>query len=244
MCYKVSKPDSEKANRILKKVTVTESEFPDFTGAALVSGFERPDLPVILQKNQKYIPVQATWGLLPFWAANKADAQKIAIGNLNARSETIFEKASFKNAILHGRCIVLTNGFYENQTIGKNKQPYFIYPAEGDILFLAGIIEYHPDHSFKPSVSIITCEGNNLMKNIHNSAQRMPVILNPDRMIEWLHPDIKENDIQNYLTPCPDEFINAHMVNPRINSLHYAESGTSVCDVWHPQMTDLFGNPA
>jgi len=53
--------------------------------------------------------VKFHWGLVPFWAKD------ISIGNrmINARSESIAEKPSFRNAFKKRRCLILADGFYE-----------------------------------------------------------------------------------------------------------------------------------
>ena len=49
------------------------------------------------------------WGLIPFWAKDP----KIGNRMINARSETIAEKPSFRGAFKYKRCLVLADGFYE-----------------------------------------------------------------------------------------------------------------------------------
>jgi len=62
------------------------------------------------------------WGLIPPWAKD------ISIGNkmINARAETITEKASFRNLLFSKRCLVPADGFYEWQQ-NESKQPFRIF---------------------------------------------------------------------------------------------------------------------
>ena len=68
------------------------------------------------------------WGLIPSWAKDP----KIGYRTINARAETITEKASFKTAYKRQRCILPADGFFEWQKLeGGNvkghKEPFFIY---------------------------------------------------------------------------------------------------------------------
>lgn len=65
------------------------------------------------------------WGLIPSWAKDMSMAARM----INARSETAFEKPSFRNALRRRRCIVPASGFYEWQARSDGKQPYYIRRA-------------------------------------------------------------------------------------------------------------------
>ena len=53
------------------------------------------------------------WGLIPMWTKSLEDAKKIRTQTLNARSETVFEKPSFRASISKKRCLIPACGFYE-----------------------------------------------------------------------------------------------------------------------------------
>jgi len=113
------------------------------------------------------------WGLIPFWAKDKA------IGNrmINAKAETIEEKASFRTPFKKRRCLVLSDGFYEWKKINsKEKIPYRIKMADDSLFCMAGLWEGWKNEESETiySFAIITTEPNGLMQEIHN---RMPVIL-------------------------------------------------------------------
>lgn len=78
------------------------------------------------------------WGLVPSWSKDpKAGAPLI-----NARSESVREKPSFRSAFKARRCLVPASGFYEWQTIGAGKQPYHITMADGQPFAIAGLWEH------------------------------------------------------------------------------------------------------
>ena len=77
------------------------------------------------------------WGLVPSWAKEKAIGARM----INARSETLAEKPSFRNAFRRRRCLVLADGYYEWQRSGAAKQPYFIAFDDGQPFGMAGLWE-------------------------------------------------------------------------------------------------------
>lgn len=121
------------------------------------------------------------WGLVPSWAKDPG------IGNqlINARSETVTEKPSFRTAFKRRRCLVPASGFYEWQRQEKRKQPYYITLREGNPFAIAGLWEHWEggDGSVLETCTLLTTEANELVEPLHN---RMPVILHPDDYGAWL----------------------------------------------------------
>ncbi|MCA9280477.1 MAG: SOS response-associated peptidase [Phycisphaeraceae bacterium] len=158
--------------------------------------------------------VPARWGLIPSWAKDPA------IGNrmINARAETAAEKPAFRSAMKKRRCVIPASGFYEWQRIerSKAKQPWFIQSADSPIVALAGLWELW-EKSDEPieSFTILTTTPNMLMTALHD---RMPAILDPDDISEWLAPDTSPEQIDDLLTPAPDGTLGAHRVSTRVNS--------------------------
>ena len=119
MCFTISF-EGKAINAIKMHLTINpelemRGEFND--KYYLVSGFSHPKLPVI-----KHDAVEISeWGLIPSFAADKEKADKLAKMTLNARSDTIHEKPSFRNSITKNRCILPLDGFYEWQHNGKLK---------------------------------------------------------------------------------------------------------------------------
>jgi putative SOS response-associated peptidase YedK len=153
------------------------------------------------------------WGLIPFWAKDPAIGNKL----INAKGETIDEKASFKNPFKRKRCLVLSDGFYEWKRISqKEKIPYRIVMKEKDLFCMAGLWDSwkSPDGEMINSFTIITTSPNELMKNIHT---RMPVILSPENEKEWLTND-DPDFLKSILTPYPFEKMDAFPVSRLVNS--------------------------
>ncbi|MDQ0719719.1 putative SOS response-associated peptidase YedK [Paenibacillus sp. W4I10] len=132
------------------------------------------------------------WGLVPVWAKD----DKIGNKMINARAETLTEKASFKRLISSKRCIIPTNGFYEWKKEGSEKRPMRILMKDDRLFSLAGLYDTwtDPDGNKLSTCTIITTEPNSLMEDIHN---RMPVILRPEDEAAWLGRD--NDDVQSLL---------------------------------------------
>lgn len=134
------------------------------------------------------------WGLVPFWAKDTTIGYKM----INARSETIATKPSFREAFKKRRCLILADGFYEWKGKKGDKQPMFItLPDESPFAF-AGLWEiWHdkqsPDSDYR-SCTIITRDAEGAVKDLHH---RMPVILHPDGYESWLDPDNSDRDSLN-----------------------------------------------
>src|SRR5262245_30482692 len=77
------------------------------------------------------------WGLVPSWADDPAIGYRM----INARSETVSEKPSFRAAFKHRRCLVLADGFFEWQPRGGKKQPWLFRLKEGEPFAFAGLWE-------------------------------------------------------------------------------------------------------
>ena len=171
------------------------------------------NIPVVLDKNTRDVEM-LRWGLIPFWAKD----EKIGYRMINARSETIQEKPSFRNAFKQRRCLILADGFYEWQKqSGKSpKVPFFFQLADGAPFAFAGIWESwspSPKDTIR-SCSIITTEPNDLVAMAHN---RMPVMLDEGLMWEWL-ADKPADDLQAMLAPYPAEKMRAHPVGLAVNN--------------------------
>jgi putative SOS response-associated peptidase YedK len=155
------------------------------------------------------------WGLIPSWAKDG----KIGNRLINARSETVAEKPSFRTAYRRRRCLILADGFYEWQkNSDKSKTPVYIQLKSQNPFAFAGLWEewFSPHGDRVLSCTIITTMPNQLMAPIHN---RMPVILPPESYNRWLIPDEQPVKVlQPLLKPFPSEFMTAYPVSTYVNN--------------------------
>ena len=175
MCYRT------KLNATFRDIErAFDARFVDpeaYTPMEEINAFEFRKTPVIINESKGEIEM-FNWGLIPFWA--KDDSIKKM--TLNAKIETATEKPAFKNAV-ENRCLTIANGYYEWQWLdpkGKQKQKYLIQPKDQEIFAFAGIYSTWKNSKTDEvvnSYSILTTEANELMSEIHNNKQRMPVVL-------------------------------------------------------------------
>ncbi len=161
------------------------------------------------------------WGLIPFWAKTREDADRIRTGTINARSETVFEKPSFRTAIQSRRCLVPSTGFFEWRTFKSKKYPYFITLTTADVFSIAGIWDSWTDTSsgeIQQTFSILTVTANPLMAKIHNEKKRMPVLLPSENEKRWLDESLTKDEILAMCAPFDEKKMKAHTVSRLITS--------------------------
>lgn len=174
------------------------------------NGAPTQQLAVITGENPRQLSY-FRWGLIPPWAKD------ISIGNkmINARAETIAEKASFRKPLLSQRCLVPADGFYEwKQDAGK--QAYRIFVKTQKIFAMAGLWERwkSPEGSVVDSFTIITAQANSFMQPIH---ERMPVILHPEDEKTWIVSH-DQKIVLELLKPFPSGEMEAYPVSKLVNS--------------------------
>lgn len=154
------------------------------------------------------------WGLVPFWAKD----EKVGYNLINARIESLMEKASFKNLISSKRCIVPMDGFYEWKTSGKEKQPFRIFTKDQEIFSVAGLFDSwsKPDGSLLHSFTIITLPANEFMQEVHD---RMPAILTTAAEKEWLQSELGANDMLSLLTPYDSQQMDKYPIHPKVGNV-------------------------
>ena len=183
MCF--HSQQNKSPQEIAKRFNIEEDDIPqNVTG--IYNGFEFPKTPVITSQEPKQVQLYS-WGLIPHWANDKS----IRKNTLNAKIETLSQRPSFKD-VVNNRCLILSDGFYEWQwrdSKGKNKQKYLITVPNENLFSFAGIWSEWTDPETgisQKSYSIITTEANSVMAEIHNTKQRMPVILPKSLEQDWL----------------------------------------------------------
>ncbi len=154
-----------------------------------------------------------TWGLIPHWSKDGINVGKL----INARSEGIAGKPSFRLPIRNRRCLVLADSFYEWRREGNMKVPYRITSRDGKFFLLAGVWDSWSKESYTiKSFSIITTAPNLEMKQIHN---RMPVIFPEKEQQQLWLSDLSLANILEILTTPPDNILRIYRISEKVNSV-------------------------
>src|SRR6266498_332614 len=182
------------------------------------------DVPVIVRNEDRNEIKPMHWGLVQSWAQDPSVGQRM----INARSETLLEKPSFKNLVASRRCLVPADGFYEWRREGNRKVPMWIHLKSRVPFAFAGLWDYWRDlvgDKELYSFTIITTEANALLRPIHN---RMPVIYDKEMGRQWLEESFGDQPmiLAAVLRPWPSELMEAHDVSTLVNS---PENDTAEC---------------
>jgi len=212
------------------KETLTEPLQPDFNVAptkqvyAVVERARSEDDEEPAQRQLRTL----RWGLVPFWAKDPA------IGNrmINARMETVTEKPAFRRAFAKRRCLLPADGYFEwypteqKTKAGKPlKQPFYIHPADGSVMAMAGLYEIWRDPTrddddperFRWTCTVLTTTAEDAVGQIHD---RMPLLVEPDRYAAWLDPLSTDPDhLRSLLVPAAPGRLEAYPVSTEVNNV-------------------------
>lgn len=166
------------------------------------------------------------WGLVPVWARPGQFKSPL----INARSETVHEKPSFRNLIKHQRLLLPVTGFYEWRRDKSNKTPFYIYPTDEQPMLLAGVFQVSrkrtdatdrrdPIEAETATVettdfALLTTAANDEMARVHD---RMPVIISPDKAGAWLLDDDRDN-LDELMQPAGNDYLSFRQVSPYVNN--------------------------
>jgi putative SOS response-associated peptidase YedK len=172
-----------------------------------------------------------TWGLVPFWAKDPAIGNKM----INARMETVHEKPAYRQAFKSRRCLLPADGYFEwypteqRTKAGKPvKQPFFIHPADGSVMAMAGLYEIWRDPTrdeddpqrFKWTCTVLTTTAEDAVGHIHD---RMPLLVERERWGEWLDPagsaGASGEDLRRLLVPAAPGRLEAYPVSTAVNNV-------------------------
>jgi putative SOS response-associated peptidase YedK len=168
------------------------------------------------------------WGLIPAWVKDPKGFSLI----LQARSDSVVDKPSFKNAMRRRRCLVPADGFYEWNEAFTPRRPYAVLPRAGGPVAFAGLWEtwMGPNGEELETAAIVTTRANRSLGEIH---ERMPVVVPPDAFNLWL--DCGSVDVETAMTlvtPAPDAALEAYEVSTAVNRT--ANDNPKLVERWSP----------
>jgi putative SOS response-associated peptidase YedK len=171
------------------------------------------------------------WGLVPSWAADRSVAGKL----INARSEGIATRPSFRQALSRRRCVLPADAFYEwrirPEAPRGPRQPHLIRRRDGGVLSFAGLWETWRDPAAPGdppwrTATIVTTAANDALAPIH---ARMPVVLSDDALRTWLDPTVVDPAVLTAaLVPAPSAGWVTWPVSTQVNAV--ANDGPELVD--------------
>jgi len=189
-------------------------EFRDTVGILNKQYNIAPTLSIAIYTNTK-VYTYAHFGLIPSWAKNRSSMQ------INARSETVYEKSSFKEAYKQRRCLIPLNGYFEwkKDALSKKSKAHFILSTSGDYFIFAGIYESWYDNERRETIltcALLTTEPNEKIATLHD---RMPVILELNQWELWLDYRSNYSELNSLFVPLSSKKITYFPVSDLVNSV-------------------------
>lgn len=153
------------------------------------------------------------WGLIPAWSTDPAIGSRM----INARSETVHSKPSFRSLFASRRCWILADGFYEWKKAGKGpSHPYHFRLPDFRPFAFAGLWDrWARGDDELVTCTILTTTPHDVVAPVHD---RMPVILPEDARDRWLDPDAGADELRALLRPYPGE-LDAFPVSRLVNKV-------------------------
>jgi putative SOS response-associated peptidase YedK len=143
--------------------------------------------PVILQRGGETVLSMMGWGLVSQGAKDSHSVFRYK--TFNVKSEKVFSKPVWDNAVHTQRCIIPANGFYMiRRDTGEGY--YFTLPSQ-PLMALAGIYSTWTDSNSveRNMYTLLTIDSNEAMPLPY---ARMPVILHRADEINWINADMSD----------------------------------------------------
>jgi len=145
-------------------------------------------LSIVELEDKSLKAVNLFWGLVPSWAKDTKNSHHL----INARTETVREKPSFRAAFHRRRALIISTGFYEWAKLDAGKQAFHIHRQDNHLFAFAGLWEHwQQEQETLYSCAIITTSATDFMQPIH---ERMPVIITPENYTHWLDKTVDEDE--------------------------------------------------
>ncbi len=182
------------------------------------------------------------WGLVPWWAKDPA----IGARAFNAKVETVEEKAMFRGAVAHQRCVIPADAFYEWAPAGAGdrrhrKQPWCYRSADSGLLLMGGLWErWRPKgekaageaspagsgapveggEAGEPATTLRSCTILTMEANelVGRVHNRMPVLIAERDLEAWLSPEpLAAGELNSLIHPVPAGVLEAFRVSTAVN---------------------------
>ena len=167
------------------------------------------------QEADKNVMSLMTWGI-----ATPQNTRPL----INARSETMFEKPTFRAAAHQRRCLVVASGWYEWMA---PKKPYYITRQDDAPMGMAGLYWQHGDERH---CVIVTTAAEGALSDIHH---RAPLVLQDDAVAGWLDPMTSRSDLDDIVAPTKSSVFQWYPVTAEVGSTRVSHQGLIAPDPLH-----------
>ena len=162
------------------------------------------------------------WGLVPEWAKELRREKPI----INARVETVQEKASFRSPMKRTRCLVPADGWYEWKGRVGAKQPWLMESVQDVPFAFAGIwTTWHgtDGESWLETMVIVTAPAEGPLKSVHH---RRPLVVSSDQYDAWLEPHdpLPRGFLDTFHWQAESEFT-MRKVSRRVSNVRHDDAG-------------------
>jgi putative SOS response-associated peptidase YedK len=155
---------------------------------------------------------QLKWGLVPSFADDPAVGNRL----INARAESVSQRASFRNLFRDRRCVILADGYYEWAGTGKNRTPNYFRLSDGRAFGLAGLWDrWERDDVILETCIVITTDAGSKAAQVHH---RMPALLVDDAVTRWLDVAAPERELRGLLAPYDGDDLEVTEVGRFVNN--------------------------
>lgn len=211
MCARYTLTRAEKEIEKLFQVQVKDGFEPNYNLAPTQEG-------LVITADEPGIAQKMHFGLVPHWAEDT----KLNISTLNAKSEDVLEKKTYRPLVQHHKtCLVLADGFYEWDKKSGKSIPYRFVLKDRPLFAFAGLWSQWKSRDgaiVYRSFTIMTTAANETVAKVHDPKNRMPVILDKYTEPFWLSKDISTADLLSLCLPYPDEKMEAYRVSTDVNA--------------------------
>jgi putative SOS response-associated peptidase YedK len=174
-------------------------------------------VPVIIRNDDGVLELTgARWGLIPAWWKDDDPPSM----TFNARSEEAAQKPTWRQSLKAQRCLMPVRGWYEwqaSEVSGSTvKQPHFVRAPGEEVIAFAGLWAQWKRPNAEPvlSCALLSKEASPSIAHIHH---RMPVVLRPEHIEEWLNPATSAQRVQEIIAGARTEF-EGYAVSTKVNS--------------------------
>ena len=187
------------------------SEQPDFPPRYNIAPTQ--PVPIVRLDRGERAFALVRWGFIPAWVKDPRSFTLL----VNARGESVGERAAFRNAMQRRRCLVPADGFYDWKAGGEHSRPCFVRPRSGKPVAFAGLWEtwMGPNGEEVETACIITTAANRALAPIHD---RMPVVIAPEAFDLWLDcANVDAATAAALIVPAPEDLFEAYEVGTAVN---------------------------